>query len=173
MFSCFTSIKLLKTEEYIIIQFDIKSDEIGRKRKRLQQRLRKLESEIGALLEIEQNTVNVFKPLGIANGLRIIARIHNNTYMSGNQIKTQQEHLASLMNANKKGILSTSIMNAWSLSNKVIITGILCTKEISKQRLKDTVHIQLSRKNLDIPRHQMIDSNSANRDESTNDIYRE
>ena len=115
IFSYFTYQSISSNNNYIVIQFNISSNEIVSKYKSISQQTRKLKTEISKTLSIETLTIDVLKPAPTNQGINqtILVNIPptnaNNTTIS--------EYETKMFDSIKSGNLSSKIVKCWNLTN--------------------------------------------------------
>ena len=133
-----TAIKLVNSQDYYSIKFDVKGSTISSNFRNYRNHVTKMRYEICGILGLHENLVEITKPMQIPNGLQINLNLYiNNT----KAIDLNPEKIMN--NANNSGQLAKIIKNAWELSEMPLISNIFYKKNESKARRKNEVIIKV------------------------------
>ena len=129
--------KIVRSRDFVSIEFDIAIPRTTN-RKRCKNKVKSIQNEIGILLGLEEDLVEVMRPSIIKKGFRICINI----YISN--AKAIDMSIEREMNdANNKGEIAEIIKTAWNLTSDPLISNINYTKHDSKEREENTVFIQM------------------------------
>ena len=122
--SVITQRKIYKSQEYIEITFDITGNAIANKSKYCKGRMRGIKQFLTITLGVDNNALELQKPMNIPNGLRIRSHIAGLFDKSaGNPMDKSWKLINESVN---NGTLLNVVKDEWKLSSFVIIANIQC-----------------------------------------------
>ena len=133
-----TARKLINSQDYYSIEFDVKGSMIGTEAKKYRNNVSEIKGEICKILGLNEQMIEFLRPTQIPNGIKI----HFNIYMNNtNAIDMKCEKLIN--DANESGQLPKLIEKAWDLSEEPGITNIKYERHASKISIQNSVTIQM------------------------------
>eukprot|EP01084_Bolivina_argentea_P148085 258980_1 len=131
-----TAKKLVYSQDYSSIEFEVTGSMIGANIKRCRNNVRKIRYEIGIILGLHENLVEIMRPKQIPGGVKIYANIYIN---NAKAIDLNCKQL--IIDANNSGDLVNMVMNSWRLSGVPVISNIKYDRHASQKREDNVVNI--------------------------------
>ena len=130
--------KLIQSQDYYSIEFDVKGSGIASNSKghKKLNRVKKIKYEICGILGLQEDLVEILKPSLIPNGVKIVINLYIN---NAKAIDLNPEKI--LIDANNNGQLPTAIKDAWGLNTAPAISNFKYQRHESKDRAKNSVTI--------------------------------
>ncbi len=140
---------IVKSRDYVSIEFDVKGAAIMTKTKKCKNRVNKIQNAIASLLGINENLLQTVRPCTIKSGLKIRINIYINN-ATEIDMNIEQDINDAIKSRQIEGIIKT----AWNLASNPTITNIKYIKHDSKERKQNTVFIHaintISKSNLEV-----------------------
>lgn len=136
VFSLISQRSIIRSRDYVSISMDITGSMVVSNLTPCQNRKIKLQSQIGALMGLDRELIEIERPTQIKQGLRLQINFHiNNTRAIDMNLEREMKA------AQQSGQLAEILKNSWKLPSVPLVSNIKYQKHESKKRRKHTAVI--------------------------------
>eukprot|EP01084_Bolivina_argentea_P301772 520705_1 len=136
--SMITEKQILNSCGYAMVEFEVTGTSVIQKTDQCKNQVRIIRGQISSILGLNQQVIEIMRPIIVPNGLKLTIYIHLN------HIESRSIDYKMLLNqCQQNGQLAGIIQNSWKLQSIPIISKIKFNVEESKDRQNSTVSIRV------------------------------